>query len=884
MGGSATNSPVVQNALANLLDAATQKNQGEQQFLRINPDDYNTKLSEGEEKKFQYWKQKYAPRDSGYDYDLRGAYKEGLKPDPLTGHWPDTYKKPNHETFSDESKYADYTAGTWTGPNHDIYQKPLPLPTSNNETKPKFVNNDKGLFYNSLDSFLNANSGGLNKPKALGEYTRQASNIPDAIIRGAGDAVSATPDMAIAAGKLMGQAGLNPRGYRKQFEDTTYMPINPAVQDMLTRAGVAETEGANNLTRFVSSAMLPFAGGKYVGAVGDAIGAAKGGALSNAQRGMFAGVGAKNADLKALKVAEKLEANGVDKDAIWSQTGWGRGTDGMWRFEIDDSKAILNDILDNADGLGLGGVISHPDVRANYPQTDKLSIDRMRQLGGNTLPRGSYNRAILNNVENEPFMPSIMIDAKDAVRAKDIGLHEIQHNLQDLENFGRGGSSINAFSFSGPDSATSLYKQMRKDIRKPLTLDDYVQKAWGGVKSEFAVKDYDLYLKSLKKPISANIDRVLQETAAKEWYRRQSGEVEARNVQTRMNMTPAERLLTPPWKTEDVARDKQIVRFGGGKSMSLPTDDLPSFSTDPVDVSISKSPNMWTIGKIATDPKYRGKGLADQKLKSILAEADAAGVPVSLTPSSDFGASKSRLTDWYENNGFVKNSGRNKDFTTRETMIRPPQSVDLPMDEVSRMARGMSEDEFIKHHRTGYIGPDAYARYEADGGLAWLGGPKVDPITKLPPEYQIIRDGKKFYVGKSDSSDARNLLRGYHDTPEGASAEMLKFINQQRGVGSSKNEMYPDVLEKITGRNGKEFDVRRNNDGMVVFDGDRPVGLVSNEFGSAGVWVEKPYQRQGIGSELLTRFMRENPEMKLGQMTYAGEKLSRSVYKKMSAK
>ena len=113
---------------------------------------------------------------------------------------------------------------------------------------------------------------------------------------------------------------------------------------------------------------------------------------------------------------------------------------------------------------------------------------------------------------------------------------------------------------------------------------------------------------------------------------------------------------------------------------------------------------------------------------------------------------------------------------------------------------------------------------------------------------------------------------------------MLEFINQTRGVGRHKDEAYPDVLEKITGRGGKEFDVRRNYDGMVVFDGDRPVGFASNEFGSAGVWVEKPYQRQGIGSELLTRFMREHPKMKLGQMTYAGEKLSRSVYKKMGAK
>lgn len=44
-------------------------------------------------------------------------------------------------------------------------------------------------------------------------------------------------------------------------------------------------------------------------------------------------------------------------------------------------------------------------------------------------------------------------------------------------------------------------------------------------------------------------------------YHRTSGEVEARNVQTRMNMTPAERRATPPWLTQDVPDEQQIVRF-----------------------------------------------------------------------------------------------------------------------------------------------------------------------------------------------------------------------------------------------------------------------------------------------------------------------------------
>src|SRR5229473_3176011 len=49
----------------------------------IDHDPWETKLSEDDEKKFQTWKQQYAPNDSGADYDLRGAFKEGLTPSPI---------------------------------------------------------------------------------------------------------------------------------------------------------------------------------------------------------------------------------------------------------------------------------------------------------------------------------------------------------------------------------------------------------------------------------------------------------------------------------------------------------------------------------------------------------------------------------------------------------------------------------------------------------------------------------------------------------------------------------------------------------------------------------------------------------------------------------
>lgn len=80
---------------------------------------YNTTLTPEQEQEFAAWKQKQAPSDSGEDYDLRGAFKAGVVPDPKSGHWPDQFKKPNHPTFSNESQYATGAdaakAGRWKG-------------------------------------------------------------------------------------------------------------------------------------------------------------------------------------------------------------------------------------------------------------------------------------------------------------------------------------------------------------------------------------------------------------------------------------------------------------------------------------------------------------------------------------------------------------------------------------------------------------------------------------------------------------------------------------------------------------------------------------------------------------------------------------------------
>ena len=69
------------------------------------------------------------------DYDLRGFFLEqgqsGLK--ASNTHGPDTYKKPNHPTFSNESKYStpENPGGVWLGPNF--------MPSANQISTPQKV-------------------------------------------------------------------------------------------------------------------------------------------------------------------------------------------------------------------------------------------------------------------------------------------------------------------------------------------------------------------------------------------------------------------------------------------------------------------------------------------------------------------------------------------------------------------------------------------------------------------------------------------------------------------------------------------------------------------------------------------------------------------------
>src|SRR5690606_30485040 len=55
----------------------------------------------------------------------------------------------------------------------------------------------------------------------------------------------------------------------------------------------------------------------------------------------FAGIGAVTANMETLRKAHELAQSGASPAFIQKETGWHRGVDGRWRFEISDDKAMF---------------------------------------------------------------------------------------------------------------------------------------------------------------------------------------------------------------------------------------------------------------------------------------------------------------------------------------------------------------------------------------------------------------------------------------------------------------------------------------------------------------------------------------------------------------
>ncbi|MBK8467846.1 MAG: hypothetical protein IPL32_18700 [Chloracidobacterium sp.] len=240
--------------------------------------------------------------------------------------------------------------------------------------------------------------------------------------------------------------------------------------------------------------------------------------------GMFAGRLAKTADHEALARAEQMATQGADRRAIWDNTGWFQGPDQKWRFEIDDSGAKLsdwnwnraNDTAGITQESSIGGGIEHPYLWDAYPDIADADMRLMKTLddGSGAWSRDSRTAYVRGRTEPE---------------ARSVGLHEVQHAIQGDEGFARGG---NRGMFT-PDEIAA------ERARIGAVPEDNT--GWSGVGTGAGdAPDTDIALGL---------------------YKRLAGETEARNVQTRMNYTPEQRKASPPWETQDIPYEDQIVRM-----------------------------------------------------------------------------------------------------------------------------------------------------------------------------------------------------------------------------------------------------------------------------------------------------------------------------------
>ncbi len=166
----------------------------------------------------------------------------------------------------------------------------------------------------------------------------------------------------------------------------------------------------------------------------------------------MAGENAKTAALDKLSQAkEMLEAGEIESD-IYEKTGWLRGFDGKWRFEIPDNldKVDFTAFAEH-DEVELGEIYDNPALYEAYPWLKEVSV-AMEAMGkkrkGYADSLGiSLNAALLKDKEK----------ARENLATTLI--HEIQHLIQKKEGFAAGGS---------PETVVNQVKNELKKVNEPL--------------------------------------------------------------------------------------------------------------------------------------------------------------------------------------------------------------------------------------------------------------------------------------------------------------------------------------------------------------------------------------------------------------------------------
>ncbi len=357
-------------------------------------------------------------------------------------------------------------------------------------------------------------------------------------------------------------------------------------------------------------------------------------------------------------------------------------SDILWDIDgIKDGQISGRDIRPNSIS-SLKNALFHDDVYSSYPDVGNVELQH------NTLGK------IATEASYMPNRDKIIIGDPTYSKVKSPVLHELQHAIQQREGFAKGGSP-KTFQ-AEKDSIASELNWQNKRIAELTSeakrtneyqvlennLIDALESGDEALIDKYITEQTELvnswpHLKRHKDKAWSLADKKAKLSDPHKSYQRLAGEAEARNVQTRMNMTPEERRAKPPWETLDVPESELIYRKGSGVNQSaenLPTgkarDTLKAKYPD-LKIGISETKDNIILDKVIVPDKSKGTGT--KFMNDLISDADSKGKTIGLTPSADFGGNKKRLNEFYKRFGFVPNKGKSKDFTISETMIRPPK-------------------------------------------------------------------------------------------------------------------------------------------------------------------------------------------------------------------
>jgi hypothetical protein len=335
----------------------------------------------------------------------------------------------------------------------------------------------------------------------------------------------------------------------------------------------------------------------------------------------YAGQLAANADKSALARAVEMEQQGIDNETIRKETGWFLGMDDKWRFEIPDEDVTfypaVEGWLKKFNGskewaAKLPDVLEHDSLFQQYPFLKDITVFSDT---GKTETRGSFssdNKAITLNA------------TQSYLKQLSTLLHEIQHAIQGIEGFARGGTpemfrdeynrnmderrwyqnEVNGLwwreqienlasqkgidlyknddgSLANEDGSSSLKKLrlLAVELANSYKEDDMEELLPSKEEEEVAFSASFDKGREYRKTIEAKRSWLLSEKIISPdvSYARLAGEIEARDTQARIGMTAAERKESTPYVSQGISKEDAIVRFGSGVAESQQPNTLQVF-------------------------------------------------------------------------------------------------------------------------------------------------------------------------------------------------------------------------------------------------------------------------------------------------------------------